>query len=230
LLDASASDFNVFMTRGTRLFFNWKHAGSYSAVDWKARIVDVDTGKNAGKAQLKMKNNLPSVSVEKLKPHTKYEIFVTAVNGDEEGETKSFTAWTSPRAVENVITVGRFASTVWIEWQPPSYVGDQGDPDQYVITSLDDNSQIFTSETGAQLTIGKGVSKQYTIQSIACDDCANPTNEAWSPLYKFTVTSLPPKPTGLEILEENIFDLERANVVVGWESPNLDYDSGRNFK
>jgi len=225
LLDASASDFNVFMTRGTRLFFNWKPVGSDLAIDWQARILDINTGTNAGKAKLKMKNNLPTMSVEKLKPHTKYEILLTAVRGDEEGETKSFTAWTSPRAVENVITVGRFASTVWIEWQPPSYIGDQGDPDQYVITSLDDKSQIFTSETGTQLTIGKGVSKQYAIQSVACDDCANPTNEAWSPLYKFTVTSLPPKPTGLEILEENIFDLERANVVVGWESPNLDYDS-----
>ena len=126
MLDASASDINVFMTRGTRLFFNWKPSGSDTAADWQASIFDVDTGKKAGKAKLKMKNNLPSMVIEKLKPHTKYEIRLVAVNRDEEGETTSFTAWTSPRAVENVITVGRFASTVWIEWQPPSYIGDQG--------------------------------------------------------------------------------------------------------
>ena len=70
----------------------------------------------------------------------------------------------------------------------------------------------------------------YKIQSVACDDCENPTNEAWSPPLNFKVTSLPPKPANLKIVEESISDLERANVVVGWENPNIDYDSGKLFQ
>ena len=69
----------------------------------------------------------------------------------------------------------------------------------------------------------------YQIQSVACDDCENPSNEAWSPPLNFKVTSLPPKPANLKIVEESISDLERANVIVGWENPNIDYDSGKSF-
>ena len=108
------------MTRGTRLYFNWDTIGSDSISDWRVTITDIETGRKAGRSKLKMKNDRPSVAVDKLKPHTKYEISVTPISKTDEGEGSVFSAWTSPRAVEKVVTVGRFASTVWIEWQPPS--------------------------------------------------------------------------------------------------------------
>ena len=74
-----------------------------------------------------------------------------------------------------------------------------------------------------------GVSRKYIIQAAACDDCENAFNDAWSKPLEFDVTSLPPKPTGLNIVEENIRDWERADVLLAWDSPNFEYDSGNAF-
>ena len=77
-------------------------------------------------------------------------------SGAESGTPTSFSAWTSPQPVENIITVARYATTVWIEWQPADTRRGEV-PDQYVITNAEDDSErYFTYDTNLQIVLGKG--------------------------------------------------------------------------
>lgn len=222
-IDAQATDVNVYKTRGTRLFFNWEVSGSDNVDTWDVIVTD-DEGAQAGSVKFDKKND-NSINIDRLKSHRKYDVTLIPRSGSDVGTPTTFSAWTSPQPVQNVITVARYATTVWIEWQPADT--RKGEiPDQYVVTNADDDSErYFTSDTNLQIVLGKGVSRKYIIQAAACDDCENAFNDAWSKPLEFDVTSLPPKPTGLNIVEENIRDWERADVLLAWDSPNFEYDS-----
>ena len=64
-----------------------------------------------------------------------------------------------------------------------------------------------------------GEKKVFTIQSVSCDDCSSPPNEAWGKPLEVEAVSIPPALLKLELSDITIENFETADAKIMWENP-----------
>jgi len=217
-LDVIPYDFRVWKTRTSKLYVKWDTVGSGSHTDWNIIVKDYSTGRIVGSVQNGRDPAQTTREIQRLKPRTRYSITVRATDENgEEGPEATWEAYTSPRPVENARVSLAFQDGVNLEWDEPSTGSDL-----YRVTNINnDLEEYFANTNQLYVTMLPGESKQFTIQSVSCDDCTNPPNDAWGKPVDLTAVSVPPSPINLEMTDIEMTDYETADATIQWQSPDI---------
>jgi len=214
-LEVIPYNFRVWKTRTSRLFVKWDQVGPNAASDWNVVVTDSKTGRVAGNIKDGRNPGNTAREVQRLKPRTKYTITVRATDGENEGPEASWEAFTSPRPVQEGKVSAAFHTGVNLEWDEPD-----GGADQYRIANInDENEEYFSDSNSLYVNMIPGEKKVFSIQSVSCDDCSNPLNEAWGKPLEVEAVSIPPAPLKLELSDITIENFETADAKIKWENP-----------
>jgi hypothetical protein len=123
---------------------------------------------------------------------------------------------TSPRPSPNPRVTFATQQGVNLEWDVPS-----SGADMYRVVNINEPSEeYFASTNQLYVTMEPGEKKQFTVQSVSCDDCSNPPNEAWGKPMDVTAVAVPPAPSSFEMTDIEERDFDYADVVMQWQNPS----------
>lgn len=211
-LDTIPFNFEIVKTRTSKLVIAWDVLGN--AADWNVVVKEADTGKVTGNIQT---DNVSKRTISRLRPRTKYAITIRATDGEEEGPEQTYWAFTSPQPVDNVRVTMRFQNGVNIEWDEP-----RSGADMYRITNVDNEEEIYFANTNQiYVEMDPGQSKNFVVQPISCENCADPINDAAGNRYEITATSIPPAPLLVTMPDIFIENFETADALIQWTSPEV---------
>jgi len=219
--DAHIENFQVVKTRTSRLYVQWDVVG-----DDKDQVTDYDVlvyDQSLSKSFEKIRMHEPAHGyreIHGLKPAQKYFIIVKPLRAEDNtewtGQDATFEAYTSAKPITMGYITNRNQHGAMIEWSPVEGA------DQYRITNTVTGEIAHTTATSHWATMESGATNLFEITSVTCgDDCANPPNDAAGKPYELSVTSVPPAPLNLRLLDIDVANIETADATVQWDNPEF---------
>lgn len=215
-LDVVPYNFRVWKTRTSKLFVKWESIGSGTPTDWNVVVKD-ENGRVVGTVTDGRDPTNTAREIQRLRPKARYSITVRATDGSEEGPEGTYEAYTSPRPVGNPRVTVAFQEGVNLEWDVPSTGSDL-----YRVVNVDNaQEEYFASANQLYVQMMPGERKHFTVQSVACDDCSNPPNDAWGKPIDVVAVSVPPTPLSVEMTDIEMTNFEYADATITWQNPEV---------
>lgn len=211
--DAYAVNMNVTKTRVSRLFINFNTVGELAdqVDDYNIIVQEASSGRTV---RTRVSGKGDNRQIQGLRPNTKYNITLRATGDFGEGSEQTFSAYTSPRGIDNAWVSYRDQNGARLEWDPVPGA------DQYKVVNTDSGEVVYAFGNSHYANMISGATENFEIYSVACGmDCASPPNAAEGKPLNMQATSVPPSPLNVRLSDLEVNDVDYANAEITWTAP-----------